>query len=132
VPAGTKSPQLGATRAMAFGNLELLYSSDVRIAAGSDAGNIGTVHGPALHREFELMAEAGMRPIDIITAATKNAAEVMGKSADVGTLERGKRADILLLDEDPVRDIKNARRIFRILKDGGFVTLPPELQAPVR
>jgi imidazolonepropionase-like amidohydrolase len=132
VPPGTRSPELLSARAMAFVNLQLLYSSDVRIAAGSDAGNIGTLHGPALHREFELMAEAGMRAIDIITAATRDAAAVMGRTKEIGSLERGKRADLILLDADPVRDVRNARRIFRIMKDGEFVDLPPELQTPAR
>src|SRR6185436_13653456 len=60
-------------------NLQLLDSAGIRIAAGSDAGNIGTLHGPALHWEFELMADAGMRPVDILVAATRNAASVMGR-----------------------------------------------------
>jgi imidazolonepropionase-like amidohydrolase len=86
--------------------------------AGSDAGNIGTLHGPAIHREFELMVAAGMRPSEILVAATKNAAAVMGKEADIGTLQKGKYADLVILDADPIRDIRNARKIFKAIKNG--------------
>src|SRR5262249_793563 len=104
----------------------LLESSGARIAAGTDAGNIGTLHGPALHREFELMAEAGMRPMEILVAATKNAAAVMGRESDLGTLEKGQLANLLRLDADPTRDIKNARKIFKIMKDGAFLDIQPD------
>jgi imidazolonepropionase-like amidohydrolase len=121
LPADVRPHQLLASRPMEFVNLQLLYSVDIPIAAGTDAGNIGTLHGPALHRELELMAEAGMRPFDILIAATRNAAAVMGKSQDLGTLQRGKLADLVLLDADPVRDIRNVRKIFKVMKNGEFV-----------
>jgi len=105
-----------------FLNLQLLASAGVRIAAGTDAGNIGTLHGPALHREMELMEDAGMRPFDILIAATRNAAEVMG-STERGTLQKGKVADILLLNEDPARDIRNTQKIFKVIRAGKFVDL---------
>jgi imidazolonepropionase-like amidohydrolase len=120
LPEQSRAYQLLAARPTAFLNLQLLYATDIRIAAGTDAGNIGTLHGPALHREMELMAEAGMRPFDILLAATRNAAAVMGNS-DVGTLEPGKLADLVLLDADPVRDIRNTRKIFKVMKNGEFV-----------
>jgi imidazolonepropionase-like amidohydrolase len=63
-----------ASRPIQFLNLQLLAAADMRIAAGTDAGNIGTPHGPALHREMELMVEAGMRPYDVLMAATSTAA----------------------------------------------------------
>src|SRR6185295_2079237 len=84
IPGGVPAANLRDTQKTQFLNLQLLDSTGVRIVAGSDAGNIGTLHGPALHREFELMAAAGMRPSDILVAATKNSASVMGKDADVG------------------------------------------------
>lgn len=126
VPGGIPSYPLAAVLPMQSLNLQLLYTADVRIAAGTDAGNIGTPHGPALHREMEMMAEAGMRPFDILIAATRNAAMVMGRSKEVGTLEKGKLADIVLLDADPVRDIRNVHRIFKVMKGGEFVDIPAE------
>jgi imidazolonepropionase-like amidohydrolase len=107
-------------RPIAYDNLMLLDSAGVRVVGATDAGNIGTLHGPSLHREFELMAEAGMRPMDILTSATKNAAAVMGRQAEVGTLEKGKYADLVILDGDPLADIKNTRKIFKVMKGGEF------------
>src|SRR5262249_23549918 len=121
IPGGIPEMRLDAVRRVQFGNLQLLETSGARIAAGTDAGNIGTLHGPAIHRELELMAEGGMRPMEILVAATQNAAAVMGRDKELGTLERGKLADIILLDADPTRDIKNARKIFKIMKDGTFI-----------
>jgi imidazolonepropionase-like amidohydrolase len=121
IPGGIPRIPAPPRRPVAFDNLMLLDATGVRIVAGSDAGNIGTLHGPALHREFEMMASAGMRPSDIPIAATRNAAAVMGRQSEVGTLERGKFADLVILDADPVVDIKNARRIFKVMKAGEFV-----------
>jgi imidazolonepropionase-like amidohydrolase len=67
-----------------------------------------------------LMADAGLRPMDIIVSATKNAAAVMGQQKDVGTLEKGKVADLVILDADPLADIKNTRKIFKVMKGGEF------------
>jgi imidazolonepropionase-like amidohydrolase len=107
-------------RPIAYDNLMLLESAGVRIVGATDAGNIGTLHGPSLHREFELMVAAGMRPSDVIVSATKNAAAVMSAKPEVGTLERGKYADLVILDADPLADIRNARRIFKVMKAGEF------------
>lgn len=123
IPGGVPSATMSRSRSTMFLNLQLLSAADVRIAAGSDAGNIGTLHGPALHREMELMEQAGMRPFDILMAATRNAADVMGKGKEVGTLQKEKVADILLLDGDPTRDIANTQKIFKVLKRGEFVEL---------
>jgi imidazolonepropionase-like amidohydrolase len=125
IPGGIPSAPLLASRPTEFLNLQLLYAAGARIAAGTDAGNIGTPHGPALHREMELMMEAGMRPFDILISATRTAASVMGKDSEVGTLQKGKLADIVLLDADPVRDIRNTQKIFRVMKAGQWVEIAP-------
>ena len=118
IPGGVPPPNLRESQQTQFTNLQLLDSTGIRIVAGTDAGNIGTLHGPAIHREFELMAAAGMRPADILVAATKNGAAVMGREADLGTLQKGKYADIVILDADPLRDIRNARKIYKVIKNG--------------
>ena len=101
-----------------FWNLKRLHANGILIAAGSDAGNIGTLHGAGLHRELELMAEAGLPPAEILTAATLGGARVMGRVAELGTLEPGKLADLLVLEADPLADIRNLRRIHSVIKGG--------------
>ena len=108
-------------RPIEYDNLMLLESAGVRIVGATDAGNIGTLHGPALHREMELMVVAGMRPSDILVSVTRNAAAALGRQNEVGTLEKGKFADLVILDGDPVADIKNTRKIARVMKGGEFV-----------
>jgi len=98
-------------------NLKRVQAAGVVVAAGTDAGNIGTLHGPALHREFELMAEAGLTPAQILAATTTGAARAMGRD-DIGAIEPGMRADMVILDADPLADMRNARRIHRVVKDG--------------
>lgn len=99
-------------------NLKRLQDAGVTIAAGTDAGNIGTLHGPSLFREFELMAEAGLSPMQILTTATINGAKFMARQEELGTIEAGKLADIVVLNSDPLLDIRNTSDIHLVLKDG--------------
>ncbi len=102
-------------------NLRILQAAGVCIAAGTDAGNIGTPHGPALHYELGLMQDAGLTPIQVLQAATLGSARVMGRERELGSLEGGKLADFLVLDADPLSDIRNVSRIRRVFKGGhGF------------
>ncbi len=116
------------TNPVMLANLKRLQQAGVCIAAGTDAGNIGTLHGPSLHREFELMHDAGLTPMEILHAATWGAARVMGREADLGTLAKGKLADLLVLDADPLADVVNLRKIHRVVK-GGVVLDPATLLA---
>jgi imidazolonepropionase-like amidohydrolase len=118
IPGGIPHIPASPKRPVAYDNLMLLESAGVRIVGATDAGNIGTLHGPALHREMELMSAAGLRNMDIIVSVTKTAAAVMGRQAEVGTLEKGKFADLVILDADPLADIKNTRKIFKVMKAG--------------
>jgi len=99
-------------------NLKILQDAGVIIAANTDAGNIGTLHGPALFREFELMAEAGLTPRQILTAATINNAKLMGRQTTLGTIEPNKLADLVILNSDPLLDILNTSKIHLVVKDG--------------
>ncbi|MEW6743569.1 MAG: amidohydrolase family protein [Planctomycetota bacterium] len=119
--------QLEVARA-AVENLRKLSEAGVTIAAGTYAGNIGTLHGPALHRELELMAEAGLAPRAILRAATLGSARLLGRDEELGTLEAGKFADLVVLDADPLADIRNARRVDRVMK-GGKIFNPKEILA---
>jgi len=102
-------------------NLLRVHQAGITIAAGSDAGNIGTLHGPALHHELALMAEAGLAPVDVLIAATRGGAQVTGRGDELGRLAPGYRADLLVLEASPLRDIRNTRRIALVMKDGRFV-----------
>jgi imidazolonepropionase-like amidohydrolase len=111
---------------VALKNLKRLQDAGVTVVAGSDAGNIGTLHGPALHRELELMHAAGLAPKEILVAATSGGARVMGREGELGTIEPGKLADFVILDADPLIDIRNTRRIHRVVK-GGKIYDPDEI-----
>ncbi|MCG8428399.1 MAG: amidohydrolase family protein [Chromatiales bacterium] len=99
-------------------NLKRLHDYGITVAAGSDAGNIGTLHGPALHRELELMARAGLTPHEVLITATRGGARLLGRESELGTIEVGKLADFLILDANPLEDIRNTHRIHRVVKDG--------------
>ena len=121
--------RLERTMAVMQKNLKAMQDGGAIIAAGTDAGNIGTLHGPALHREFELMAEAGLTPREILVDATRNAALVFAAEPEMGTIAKGKFADFLILDADPLADIANLQKIHRVVK-GGVVLDPANILAP--
>src|SRR5438093_3522911 len=105
---------------VALPNLKKLEDAGVTIAAGTDAGNIGTIHGPALFREFQLMKEAGLTPMQILQCATANAAKLFGgeTGAHIGKAENGYFADLVILNSNPVDDIKNSSDIDTVIKNG--------------
>ncbi len=87
-----------------------LHGMGVRLAAGTDTGTGYLVPGFALHDELALLVSAGLTPAEVLHAATQDAARTLGLS-DVGTVARGQAADLLVLDADPLRDIRNTRSI---------------------
>jgi len=91
-------------------NLKRLADAGVRYAFGTDTGPPTRFGGYGEHWEMALMVEAGLTPAQVITAATKSAAEFLG-AQEIGTLERGKWADLIVLGANPLEDIKNTRRI---------------------
>jgi imidazolonepropionase-like amidohydrolase len=93
-----------------------------RIVAGTDEPTPGVVPGFSLHRELELLVQAGLTPMRAIQAATKTAAEFLGKSDELGTIEAGKLADIIVVDGQPHRRIRDIRQVHTVLKNGVAVT----------
>jgi imidazolonepropionase-like amidohydrolase len=91
-----------------------LHRAGVPIVAGTDQ----SVPGHSLHRELELYVKAGLSPFDALAAATIVPARVMKKESDSGTIEKGKRGDVILLDGNPLDDIRNTRRIHRVITNG--------------
>jgi imidazolonepropionase-like amidohydrolase len=111
----TDRPPLQASYAIQARNLARLNAAGVRIALGTD-GNISWAH----HVEMEDMALAGMTPQQVITAATRNAADFM-RLSDRGTIAEGKTADFLVLSANPLDDIKNTRRISSVYLRGAAI-----------
>jgi imidazolonepropionase-like amidohydrolase len=95
-----------------------LHSAGINIAAGTDSGTPGVVIGKGLHKELELMVEAGISPMEAIIAGTRNAANNLGKESELGTIESGKLADIIAVSGDPLKDIRDTRKIKLVIKDG--------------
>src|SRR5262249_19251794 len=87
--------------------VKALHDAGVPVVAGTDEG----IPGHSAHREIELYVEAGLTPLQALQAATIVSARAMKLDADVGTLERGKRADLVVLDANPLADIHNIRRV---------------------
>jgi imidazolonepropionase-like amidohydrolase len=105
---------------IALKNLKTLQDAGITIAAGTDAGNIGTIHGPALFREFQLMKEAGLTPMQILQSTTANAAKTFGgeTGAKIGAIEPGKFADLVILKSNPLDDIARTSDIEAVMKNG--------------
>jgi len=93
--------------------VKMLYDAGVTIVAGTDSAP-----GFALHRELELYAEAGIPPADVLRIATLGAARVMKRDGELGSIEQGKLADLILIDGDPTRRMSDIRRVSLVVKDG--------------
>lgn len=94
--------------------INALFHAGVTIVPGSDTGLVGF----GLHRELEIYVEAGMTPFEAIQCATIVSARAMGLDRDTGTVETGKRADLILIDGDPLQDIRALRNVTRVITNG--------------
>ncbi|WP_303541391.1 amidohydrolase family protein [Sphingomonas natans] len=115
----------------AVSNTKKLYDAGVPIAAGTDGGMPGTPHGKSSLREMELLVQAGLSPSAALIAATANSARIMRQLADRGTIEPGKRADIVLIKGAPWTNIADVEKTDRVFIDGKLVFGPgaPPLNA---
>ena len=99
-------------------NLKFLQERGVNIATGTDAGNIGTMHASSYIQEVEAMEKGGLTNMQLLKAATINAAQGFGLEDTLGSLTEGKIADIVILKENPITDIQNLNTIESVIKDG--------------
>ncbi|MEO0556836.1 MAG: amidohydrolase family protein [Bacteroidota bacterium] len=101
------------------------HDGGVRLTAGSDTPNAWVIPGEGLHRELELLVDAGIPPEEVLQIATRNGAEALGLLNEIGTIEAGKQADLLLLTADPLDNIANTRQIAWVMQ-AGHRSAPPE------
>ncbi len=104
--------------AMALEIVRRFHKRGVRLAAGTDVGMPWITPGVSFHRELELLVQAGIPTMQVLSIATKNGAEGLRASTKFGTIEPGLLADIVVLRENPTEDIRNTRSIEAVYKDG--------------
>ncbi|ASZ12732.1 amidohydrolase family protein [Chitinophaga pendula] len=107
-------------------NLKKIHDAGILVSFGTDSGaNPVRAQGFSEHLELELMVQAGLTPVQAITVATGNAARTLKIDRQTGTIEKGKLADLLILDGNPADDIKNTRKITAVYKAGQQVSQGP-------
>ena len=100
----------------------LMNKDGVGLLAGSDSLDPYVFPGDSLHRELELLVEAGLTSAEALRTATSNPAEFFGEQSELGTIAKGKRADLVLLDANPLEDIRNTRKVFAVIQNGRYMT----------
>jgi imidazolonepropionase-like amidohydrolase len=116
---------------IAMENLKKLSDAGIAIVMGTDAGNIGTLHGPSIHREMRLMQQSGLTPLEVLRSATTNGANALRLEGKTGAVAPGMLADLVILDADPLADVSNLARVYRTIK-GGVVYDPEALMEAIR
>jgi len=118
VASDPNGPKIRAAFANGQHNLKALHEAGCRIAFGTDSGAQPVrIPGWAEHRELELLVRAGLTPMEALVAATRGSAAMLGLS-DRGTLEAGKRADLIVLAANPLESIRNTRQLVAIWHGG--------------
>ena len=98
------------------------YKSGVNILAGNDAGTDGTPHDDFI-TQLEMMSALGMNEKEVIESATCKAANALGLESEIGTIEAGKKADLLVIQGDPLQDIQALRNPYLVIVGGKRVLL---------
>lgn len=104
-----------------FQLIRAFKEAGVPIVAGTDSGVSGVIAGFALQDELELLVEAGLTPEEALTSATRLPAMWLGIDKEIGTIEVGKLADLVLLDENPLKDVKHTRKISGVFVNGRWL-----------
>jgi imidazolonepropionase-like amidohydrolase len=123
IPGGSTGARARMERAreITLQNVRRVHEAGIPVVLGTDAGNPLTLHGPSVYPEMEAMAAAGLSPMAVLVASTRDAARAMGR-ADFGTLEPGQIADLVVLDGDPLADISNVRTVTLVVRAGEIWT----------
>ena len=109
---------------ISLANLKILSDAGVLIATGTDAGNIGTLHASSYLAELQAMHKGGMNNCQILEASTLNGAKILNKEKEFGSVSIGKKANLVLLNKNPIESIENVTAIDRIINKG--VVYKPE------
>lgn len=100
-----------------------MHKAGVRLLAGTDtAAAVDVLPGSSLHTELEYFVKAGLTPMEALQTATLNPAQFLGLQSETGTVEKGKLANLVLLDADPLQDIRNTRKIEAVILNGRLLT----------
>jgi imidazolonepropionase-like amidohydrolase len=113
---------------IAADNLKKVQDAGIPIAMGTDAGNPLTLHGPSVYAEMEAMQAAGLTPMQVLVASTHGGALALGRDKELGTIEKGKLADLLILGADPTKDASAFRQVRTVFR-GGVARSIAELSA---
>jgi len=100
--------------------LNTLTNNNANIVSGTDVGNPFLVAGFSLHDELSIMQDAGLTPYQVLLSATKNCAEMLGYESRLGTIERNKDADLVLLKNNPLENINNTKSIVGVMTKGSW------------
>ena len=114
---GVPEPTLEAVIRPQLDDLRRLHALGLNLVVGTDVGNDFIFPGLSMHEEMELL-EMGFEPLEILRMATRNAAEMLGVLDELGTLEEGKLADMVLLDQSPLDTIANTQSVSAVFKAG--------------
>jgi imidazolonepropionase-like amidohydrolase len=120
---GFSDPQNQLRWAKVLQLTKIMYDNGVQILSGSDIPNFGLVPGASLHNELELLAEAGIKPLEVIEVATNNGAKALGIDDITGTIQSGKQADMIVLSANPIQNISNTKEIEAVIVDGRFADI---------
>jgi imidazolonepropionase-like amidohydrolase len=108
----------GARGVVMAENLRRVHAAGGIIVTATDAGNPLTLHGPSIFDEMEAMQAAGLPAAEVVVMSTRNGARAMGRERDFGTLEAGKQADLLVLDENPLESVRAFRSRTHVMRGG--------------
>lgn len=128
----TEPPKFGSPAEMAKSRefIRRAHDAGCILSTGTDLVIPTILPGFSLYREMEIFAEAGLKPMDILQAATINGAFAIGRTDQLGTVETGKFADFVALNADPLENISNVRKVYKVVK-GGIIYDPETLLKPL-
>lgn len=117
---GRLAQRAAGERQTSAANLKRVLDAGIPVAMGTDAGNPLTLHGPSVYAEMEAMQAAGLTPMQVLVASTRGGALAMGRDKEIGTVEKGKLADLLIVAGDPVADVTNLRKVRWVVRGGAM------------